>query len=546
MISDYSFRSDIEGRSLKEGRRGLKLLLLVAGTLLVSTSLGWNLISEKGRATPPNHETPILSVTPRTEIPLELPGQTNLEESSRQAAPHSQGPDQNSPGDNLKPETDTGSFTSHRETGTSKSDQIRSVATIEPAVLPDQDVEQSLQSSVAPPIQASPDVTIQEEYVATPKQNTETTPVSEKHKWLEEHVKSGDSLSKIFSRLGLSANLLHRIVNSSKQAKQLARIRPGETLKVKLDDNGQFLGLIHQRTPISSLRILPDGEGFRAKAIERGLETQITQASGIITSSLYEGAKRAGLPDELTMELANIFGWDIDFALEIRAGDRFSMIYEEQYLDGEKYDNGAILAAEFVNRGQVFRAVRYEDGNGNINYYSPDGRSMRKAFLRPPVDFRRISSRFTKSRWHPVLGKKRPHRGVDYAAATGTPIKASGDGRIIFRGKKGGYGNTVIIKHGSQYTTLYAHLSKFNRKAKQGSRVHQGQVIGYVGRSGLASGPHLHYEFRVNGVHRNPLTVKLPAAAPIEKKYLKDFTEKSHPFLAHLDRISETMLAEAQ
>jgi len=367
-----------------------------------------------------------------------------------------------------------------------------------------------------------------------------------KDHWIKEKVKSGDSLSKIFPRLGLSASLLHRIVNSSKEAKQLANIRPGEILKVHLDADNAFLGLIHQRSRIRSLQILPEGDGFKTRSIERGLETRIAQTSGTITNSLYRGAQRAGLSNELTMELANIFGWDIDFALEIRAGDHFSLIYEEEFLDGEKYGSGAILAAEFVNRGNVFRAVRYDDGDGNVSYYSPDGHSMRKAFLRAPVDFRRISSRFTKARWHPVLSKKRPHRGVDYAAATGTPIKASGDGRIIFRGKKGGYGNAVIIKHGSQYTTLYGHLSKFNRKAKQGSRVRQGQVIGYVGKTGLATGPHLHYEFRVNGVHRNPLTIKLPAAAPIDKKFRQDFTAKSASLLAQLDLISKTVLADAQ
>lgn len=370
-------------------------------------------------------------------------------------------------------------------------------------------------------------------------------PIEESSRWIEETVKKGDSLSRIFSRMGLSAGLLHRIVNSSKEAKQLARIRPGQSLKVKLDKDGRLLALVHQRSAIESLQVLADGDGFETRIVERGLETRVAETSGTITSSLYEGAKRAGLSDQLIMELANIFGWDIDFALEIRAGDRFSVIYEEEYLDGKKYDTGPILAAEFVNRGKRFRAVRYEDESGNAGYFSPDGRSMRKAFLRAPVDFRRISSRFTKARWHPVLGKKRPHRGVDYAAATGTPIKAAGDGRVIFRGRKGGYGNTIIIKHGSQYTTLYAHMSRFNRKVRKGSRVKQGQIIGYVGKTGMVTGPHLHYEFRVNGVHRNPLTVKIPAAAPLERKYREDFLRKSKPLLAELDSLDRTVLAEA-
>lgn len=364
--------------------------------------------------------------------------------------------------------------------------------------------------------------------------------------WLTENVKKGDSLAKIFKRLELSANLLHRITHSGKKAKKLANIKPGEKLKVRVDQQGNFLELIHQRSPILSLQILPDGDSFSAKTIERKLEKRVAEVSGIITNSLYLAAQSTGLSDSLTMELANIFGWDIDFALEIRAGDQFSLIYEEEYLDNKKYRNGSILAAEFINRGKVFRAVRYEDDKGNNSYFSPDGRSMRKAFLRAPVDFRRISSRFTKARWHPVLGKRRPHRGVDYAAATGTPIKAAGDGKVIFRGRKGGYGKAVIIKHGSQYTTLYGHLSKYRSKVKSGTRVKQGQIIGYVGKTGLATGPHLHYEFRVNGVHRNPLKVKLPAAAPIAKKYREDFNSKSRPLLAKLDLIGNTMLAEAE
>ena len=364
--------------------------------------------------------------------------------------------------------------------------------------------------------------------------------------WKEETVKRGDSLAKIFARMGLSANLLHRITHSSHEAKQLAKIRPGQILRVRLDDSSEFRELVLQRTPVESLHIAAEDGAFTALVDVKELEVRTTQSSGIITNSLYESALEAGLPDALIMDLANIFGWDIDFALEIRKGDSFSLVYEERYLEGEKYGNGAILAAEFVNRGKTFRAVRYEDEEGRVDYFSPDGKSMRKSFLRAPVDFRRISSRFTRERYHPVLGKKRPHRGVDYAAATGTPIKASGDGKVIFRGRKGGYGRTVIVQHANQYTTLYAHLSKYRGSVKEGSRVKQGQVIGYVGKSGLATGPHLHYEFRVNGVHRNPLTVKLPAASPISPKYRADFEEKSASLLARLDLISRTLLADAR
>ncbi|MCG8428220.1 MAG: peptidoglycan DD-metalloendopeptidase family protein [Chromatiales bacterium] len=366
------------------------------------------------------------------------------------------------------------------------------------------------------------------------------------HNWVEEKVRSGDSLARIFSRLNLSSTLLHNIVNSSKEAKELANIKPGQIFKIRLDSDGSLRELIHQRSKINSLQITAAGDSYKAKTINRNLETRTAEISGVITNSLFQSAQEAGLSDDLIMDLAYIFGWDIDFALEIRNGDRFSVVYEEQYLDGEKYRNGAILAAEFINRGNPHRAIRYEDEEGYANYFSPDGKSMRKAFLRAPVDFRRISSRFTTARWHPVLGKKRPHRGVDYAAKTGTPIKASGDGKIIHLGRKGGYGKTIIIKHANRYTTLYAHMNGYKRGLKKGSRVKQGQVIGYVGSTGMSTGPHLHYEFRVNGVHRNPLTVKLPAALPIEKKYRNDFMKKSKPLLARLDSISSTMVAEAK
>ncbi|MEJ2426098.1 MAG: peptidoglycan DD-metalloendopeptidase family protein, partial [Candidatus Thiodiazotropha sp.] len=297
---------------------------------------------------------------------------------------------------------------------------------------------------------------------------------------------------------------------------------------------------------ISSLEITPDDDSFNASLNNREVEIRSNQLSGTIENSLYLAAKKAGLSEKLIMQLADIFGWDVDFALEIRSGDRFTVISQEDYLDGEKLKDGPILAAEFVNQGKTYRAIRYTDETGHTDYYTPEGRSMRKAFLRAPVDFRRISSKFTQERWHPVLGKKRPHRGVDYAAKTGTPIKAAGDGKVIFRGKKGGYGNTVIIQHGQTYTTLYGHMSKFNKSAKRGSRVKQGQVIGYVGQTGLATGPHLHYEFRVNGVHRNPLTVKLPAAEPIAEKYRDDFIVKSQPLISKLELINRTIVANAQ
>jgi murein DD-endopeptidase MepM/ murein hydrolase activator NlpD len=241
------------------------------------------------------------------------------------------------------------------------------------------------------------------------------------------------------------------------------------------------------------------------------------------------------MSEPLILAFAEIFRWDVDFALDIQPQDSFTVLYEERFLDGEKVGDGDILAAEFVNHGKMYRAVRYIDSEGNNQYFTPEGRSMRQTFLRSPVDFRRISSRFRPERWHPILGVKRPHRGVDYAAATGTPIWAAGDGKIAFIGTKGGYGKTIILQHGSRYSTLYGHLSRFHKGLKIGSQVRQGDVIGYVGMTGLATGPHLHYEFRIDGKHVNPITVKLPRPLLLNGKQLAEFRRQTAPLIAQLN-----------
>jgi len=358
--------------------------------------------------------------------------------------------------------------------------------------------------------------------------------------WVEHKVKSGDSLARIFQDIGLSAGLLYRITHSSKEAATLASILPGQLLRFQLDGDGQLVSLEHIISPITRLRITAEDDGFSARELRKDVQVRIAEARGTINDSLFLDGQAAGLSDAQIMELANIFGWDIDFALELRKGDSFSLVYEEQYLDGQKFRDGPILAAEFVNRGTVYHAIRFEDDKGEVGYFDTDGSSKRRAFIRTPVKFARISSRFTLRRWHPVLKKWRSHKGVDYAAPKGTPIRATGTGRVVFRGWKGGYGRAVIIKHGSKYSTLYGHMSRFVRSVKSGSHVKQGQVIGYVGQSGLATGPHLHYEFRVNGVHRNPLTVKLPKSLPLPKAQLARFQAASRPLLARLDALTPT------
>jgi murein DD-endopeptidase MepM/ murein hydrolase activator NlpD len=365
--------------------------------------------------------------------------------------------------------------------------------------------------------------------------------------WVEHEIRRGDTLAAIFQANGLSPAVLHGIVNSSDDAKTLAAIRPGQLLRMRVSGASGLEALELERSRVETLRVLVDDDTYSAERVHKDVDIRVATATGVIESSLFIDGQKAGLSDRVIMELANIFGWDIDFALEIRAGDAFRLVYEQHFLDGEKLRDGPILAAEFVNRGEIFRAIRYENRDGDFAYYDDEGMSKRRAFLRTPIKFGRISSGFNPKRWHPVLKKWRSHKGVDYAAPTGTPILASGDGRVIFRGTKGGYGNTVILQHAGKYTTLYAHMSKFARKVQNGSRVKQGQVIGYVGMTGLATGPHLHYEFRVEGVHKDPLRVKLPKSLALPETEIPQFKTTAAPLLAQLEEIGQkTLVASAE
>jgi murein DD-endopeptidase MepM/ murein hydrolase activator NlpD len=361
--------------------------------------------------------------------------------------------------------------------------------------------------------------------------------------WEEVEVRRGDTLSAIFSRLEIHSQL-NAILSLGEGVALLRSIHPGEKIRA-LKQDGRLRQLVYEPNRTRHLHVIRSEEGYRAEVVEREMEVRVTQGFGTVRSSLFQAGLDAGLSDNLIMTLANIFGWDIDFALDLREGDHFTVIYEQLYQEGEYVRDGAILAAEFINRDRPVQALRYTTPDGNTDYYSPDGRSMRKAFLRMPVEFARISSRFGTRR-HPILHTMRQHRGVDYAAATGTPIRASGDGRIVHRGTRGGYGNTIIIQHGQQYRTLYAHMNGYARHTAVGSRVRQGQVIGYVGATGMATGPHLHYEFLVNGVHRDPLTVKLPDAEPLPEEYLADFKAKTGPLLSQIDTYRRVALAQIE
>jgi murein DD-endopeptidase MepM/ murein hydrolase activator NlpD len=362
--------------------------------------------------------------------------------------------------------------------------------------------------------------------------------------WNTVKIKTGDTLASIFSKAGLNASATYEVVQLNKQTKKLTRIRPGQKISILKNADNQLISLKYMPDLTQTLVIKRQQDGKLSSEIRHHpLEPIPTFKSGTITSSLFEAADKNDIPENIIMELAAIFGWDIDFALDIRKGDQFAVVYNELFKDGEKIRNGRILSAEFINRGKVFKAVYYTDPKGDSGYFTPDGKSMRKAFLRSPVKFSHISSRFTRKRWHPVLSKWRSHKGVDYAAARGTPIRASGDGKVLKKVVSKSYGKVVFLQHGSKYTTVYAHMSRFARGIRKGKRVKQGQVIGYVGSTGFATGPHLHYEFRLNGVHRNPLTVKLPAAEPINKAYLKDFKQRTRTFLSMLDLMDHKKLA---
>ena len=355
-------------------------------------------------------------------------------------------------------------------------------------------------------------------------------------------VKSGDSLYGILKRRGLPSALLPALLSVGKHGERLKRLRPGQALDFYIDNSGNLQRLEFRPDPLTTVSYKRKGNGFASSLEQTPLEKRERSISGVIENSLFMDGQKVGLSSRTIMRLAEIFGWDVDFALDIRNGDRFTVVYEELLQNGIKMRDGDVLAAEFINRGRVFRAVRFVTPKGATQYYTPDGRSMRKAFLRAPVRFARISSKFNLRRKHPILHKVRAHRGVDYAAASGTPIRATGDGRIQFRGRKRGYGNTIIIRHsGGTYSTLYAHMKGYARGLRSGTSVKQGQVIGYVGKTGLATGPHLHYEFRVRGVHKDPLRVRLPKSLPIASRYRNQFQRQARKLVSKLNDSGATV-----
>ena len=338
-------------------------------------------------------------------------------------------------------------------------------------------------------------------------------------------LKPGQSPSDVFSKFDSSE--AHKIVSFNRDKTYFATI--------STDKPKEFGGLMSNRQ---------DSAGFNHFGRRFGRYThkfnmmQLASAQGTITSTLDEAGKKAGMSDSLIDQLTQIFAWDIDFATNLHDGDRFTVVYERGGYNGAD----DIVAAEFINRGRSYRAVRYIDKEGFANYYTPEGNALQKAFLSTPVDFARISSHFDLHRHHPVLNRIRAHKGVDYAARTGTPVKATGSGQIAFLGRKGGYGQVIIVKHGDRYETVYAHLSRFKAGLEEGSAVRQGEIIGYVGQTGLATGPHLHYEFRIDGIHQNPLTAQISNSIPVKSLAMADFKSQIQDPLAKLNLVKANTL----
>ncbi len=367
----------------------------------------------------------------------------------------------------------------------------------------------------------------------------------------EERVQRGDTVMGLLQRLGVDDPAAVGFLKGSASTQSLFRqLSPGKNLTARTGPEGELQTLVFPLNGGKDQALIVERQGDKFTASEQPLplETQVVMKSAEIRYSLFGASDAAGIPDSIATQLADIFGGDIDFHRDLRKGDRFAVIYETVSYLGRAVRSGRILAAEFVNNGKTYRAAWFADpagGESSSGYYTADGKNIRKAFLRSPLEFSRITSGFTSARFHPVLQKWRAHKGIDYGAPVGTRVKATGNGTVEYVGVQGGYGKVVILRHQSRYTTLYGHLSGFAPGLRKGNRVSQGDVIGFVGATGLASGPHLHYEFRVSDVHQNPLAMALPSAPPLQPQQLGLFRAHTEAYLARLDLIRGFSLAQA-
>ncbi len=361
--------------------------------------------------------------------------------------------------------------------------------------------------------------------------------------WREERIGRGDSLPGLLSRLGVNAADTRAFLDAARENKALARLVPGRTVLARVSSGGQLLLFRYLASDENLVSVTRAGGQFKAEQRQVALESRLIMRSGKIQGSLFGATDAADVPDRIASEMAEAFSGDIDFHRDLRRGDHFSVVYEALYFDGQLIKTGRLMAAEFVNQDKAHRALYFKDAQGREGYYTPDGQSMKRAFLKSPMPFTRISSGFSNARYHPVLKEWRAHKGIDYAAPSGTPVRAIADSVVNFVGKQGGYGNLVVLNHQGAYSSAYGHLSRFGKGVKQGARVSQGQIIGYVGATGLATGPHLHYEFRVGGVQKNPLALKLPTSYPLDARAKNQFVAGSRQMVQRLELLRNTNLA---
>ena len=363
--------------------------------------------------------------------------------------------------------------------------------------------------------------------------------------WREARIERGDTIASILQRLQIDDTSAGQVLQRTSEARLLYRLIPGRTIRAHTTAAGQLLALRYLNGT-QLLKIDREGDALVVSEGAAEVETRLHMRSGEIRSSLFAATDAAGMSDAVAVQIAEVFSTDIDFHRDLRKGDRFAAVYEVQYHQGEPVKTGRLLSAEFVNNGKTFQAVWFQNPDGEGGYYTPDGKNIRKAFLRSPLEFSRISSGFTISRFHPVLQTWRAHKGVDYAAPTGTRVRATGDGIIEFVGRQGGYGNLVVLRHQSKYTTWYGHLSGFAPGMQKGKRIVQGDVIGFVGSTGIATGPHLHYEFRTNDVHQDPLRVAMPPAPPLAPQHRAAFDENARPLAERLALVRQVRTTAAQ
>ncbi len=362
--------------------------------------------------------------------------------------------------------------------------------------------------------------------------------------WHTERVEPGDTVAELMQRLNIKDAAASNYLRSSKEALSFRKLAVGHEVQAETDSNSALVSLSYLGDQGAQVIIKKQGDAFASSVVAAQLEKRLFVRTGEIKTSLYAATDAAGMPEAAANQLTQIFNGDIDFHHDLKRGDKFTAVYEMTYSNGALVKTGQIQAAEFINQGHVYRAVLFQADATHSDYYTPEGRSLKKAFLRSPIAFSRVSSGFSMARFHPVLNKWRAHKGVDFAAAMGTPAKATADGVVAFDGQQSGYGNVVILNHQGNLSTVYGHLSRFAKGLHKGERVRQGDVIGYVGMTGLATGPHLHYEFRVNGLQHDPMSVALPNALPISGSNKVAFKSLADKFIASLNQLRNTNLAK--